>query len=280
MSLEGVIWAFRQHETSPTQRLVLLAMADSAADDLFWGGWKLVNDKTGLSKASIYRAQSDLKGLGLIEDHKDGKRDCLRLRLNPESESQSETPESHSETAESQSETRSIQGTQVEPKQNTAGSADRVWAHYLSMPGKQQRDLPSQERRVINESLKVATEDELIRAISMCFRSDYHMKTGRYKDRPGQKYDKLTQIIRGRQGKDTTRERIDFWLERETTAVAGSGVTSADPAVIARRKQDVQRGHRLKGDAIAVRKATEAEAWLREHGITVTRGDDGYPTFS
>lgn len=173
-----------------------------------------------------------------------------------------------------------------EERQQDAGAgasgpsdAEVVWNHYCSMPGKRKRPLPTQERKIINETLKVATVDELLRAIDMCFRSDYHMKTGRYKDRPGQKYDKLTQIIRGRQGKETTRERIDFWLERETAVVAGSGVTSVDPALIARRKQDVQRGHRLKGDALAVRKAQEAEAWLAELGIKVVRKEDGFPTF-
>ena len=149
------------------------------------------------------------------------------------------------------------------------------------MPGKRVRPLPNQERKVILAALKVASPDELIISINECWKSDFHMKRREYQDRDGQRYDKLTQIIKGRQGKETTRERIDFWLERaETSGVAGSGVPSADPAVIARRKQDVQRGHRLSGDPKAVEKAEEAEAWLKKYGIeTIREREDGYPTF-
>lgn len=285
MSLNAITWAFRQHETSPTQRLVLLAMANYANED---NGARpsraLIEEMTGLSRATVFRAVSDLKKAGVIRDAVVDGREGWELAITPFGESQSETRESQSETAQSQSETRSILGTQEEPKRtgSPVGSKDveRVWNHYCSMPGKRVRPLPEQERKVILAALKVATADELVICINECWKSDFHMKRREHQDRPGQRYDKLTQIIKGRQGKETTRERIDFWLERaETTGVAGSGVPSADPAVIARRKQDVQRGHRLAGDPQAVRKAQEAEAWLRKCGIVTIRGEDGYPSF-
>lgn len=282
MSLRAITWAFAQHETSPTQRLVLLALADHAnADDLTWPSIERLTDMTGLSRATVFRALRDLKRDEFIVDAEDRGRDCLRLRLAPDSESQSESAESQSETGESQSETGSTLGTPKEPPRTTPTDVERVWTHYTSKPGKQTRPLPAEERKLIVAALKVATADELCRAIDQCWLSDFHMKRGQYANRDGGKHNSLSKIIKGRQGKETTRERIDWWLAREeTTGVAGSGVPSVDPALIARRKQDVQRGHRLKGDPVAVRKAEEAEAWLKRLGIeTVREAADGYPTF-
>lgn len=286
MSLRAITWAFDQHDTTPTQRLVLLALADHAdGDNETWPSIDLLMAKTGLSKATIYRALSDLTKEGVIREAEAVKGyKTWELLM-----SQSETAESQSETDLSQGENGTTYRNPQEPSLNQgledlAVSIEKVWVHYLTAMGKPQRPLPSEERKLIRNALKETsfTADDLCTAVSACAASDYHMKRRQYKDRDGQKYDKLSQIIKGRRGQETTTERIQWWLDRaESAGVAASSVPSADPAVIARRKQEVQRGHRLKGDRIAMRKAEQAEAWLLEHGIETIRdaNDDGYPTF-
>lgn len=89
----------------------------------------------------------------------------------------------------------------------------------------------------------------------------------------------LSRIFQTRPGGSPLGEQMDFFIGiGKNAGIAGSTFPSADPAVIARRKQEVQRGHRLT-DRVSVRKAEKAEAWLSEHGIEVIRADDGFPTF-
>lgn len=89
----------------------------------------------------------------------------------------------------------------------------------------------------------------------------------------------LSRIFQSRPGGSPLGEHMDFFIQLGKNAgIAGTSFPSADPAVIARRKQEVQRGHRLT-DAVSVRKAEKAEAWLKEYGIEVIRADDGFPTF-
>lgn len=290
MSLRAITWAFDQHETTPTQRLVLLALADHAdGDNESWPSIELLMEKTGLSKATIYRALSDLIRERVIDEVKSVKGyRAWELLL-----SQAETGSSQSETDESQGENpstyRNPQGTLIEPSDLLAEAIETVWRHYTAKPEIRERPLPPGERKLIRDSLRERNADDpkaaavdLCLAIDGCFSSDYHMKRRQFSDRKGGVYNRLSQIIKGRRGQETTNERIDFFIDRaETSGIAESSVPSADPAVIARRKQEVQRGHRLKGDRVAMRKAEEAEAWLLRHGIEVVRDAhaDGYPAF-
>ncbi len=98
MSGEVVGWAFKQ-DLTPTQKLVLLAIADNAQDDgKAFPGKKLIIDKTGLGKSSVYRSLEDLEERDLlrVEDDDDGRR-CFFLSV-PQWEK-----ESRGGTAQSQS---------------------------------------------------------------------------------------------------------------------------------------------------------------------------------
>lgn len=162
------------------------------------------------------------------------------------------------------------------PRNGTDGAAKqvaRVWAHYLAEMKPRSGVPGDDDRRLIRAALKVASDDELCQAISACARSGFHMG-----ENPNhRKYNKLSQIIKGRRGRETTRERIDFFLD---LGEQSGGNLSGDSALIANRKRDVQRGHRFNEDAEAVETARQAEDWLRMQGIEVIRQGDGYPTFA
>lgn len=285
-AVPNLIWG-REDLSAPAKLLFIVIQFHAYQKGRAWPGQPTLARESGMSVSSVKRALRELEDTGLVSVvRRPNKQNIYEVHvealLGAEWIAHIELSNPDGETILSYEEEEGSSLREEEPPVSPPerGTVDVVWSHYCSMPGKRERPLPDQERKVILDALKVATADELITAINECWKSDWHMKRREFQDRSGQRYDKLTQIIKGRQGKETTRERIDFWLERaETTGVAGSGVPSADPAVIARKKQDVQRGHRLMGDPKAVEKAQEAEAWLRRYGIETIRGEDGYPTF-
>lgn len=148
---------------------------------------------------------------------------------------------------------------------------DAVLTHYAEVMKPRNTVFGAQERKVVREALKVATVGECKRAISACAESDYHMKRGEYARRNGAKYNKLSQILRGRQGKETTRERIDFFLERGESAGGSAGVPTADHAKIRAAMQQVRDGWQFPGDVLVVRQGEEAASWLATHGYTIIR---------
>lgn len=271
-----------------------------------WPGQPRLARETGLSESTVKRTLRELEESGLVEIIRRGNKSNVYI-LHPDRLSSeavigqsdlscevtltSEEEEGEEEEGKpplppqgGESQTSLLPGNpdgngKAKPAKAKSKEVEEIWSHYLEVMEKPARPLPAEERRVILDALKVGTAAELRMCVSECHASDYHMKRGHYEDRDGQRYNKLTQIIKGRRGKETTRERLDFWLERaESAGSAVVTVPSADPAVIARRKLDVQRGHRL-GDERAVQKAREAEAWLQEHGIETTKDESGWPTF-
>ncbi|HXR31467.1 MAG TPA: helix-turn-helix domain-containing protein [Solirubrobacterales bacterium] len=109
-------------------------------------------------------------------------------------------------------------------KSKATEEIESVWATYVKSmnPRGRGRELDPEARKLIREALKVADVEELQRAIETCARSDFHMKRGKYKNRQGGKYNALAQIIKARRGRnETTRSRIEWWLDRAEEFDAG-----------------------------------------------------------
>lgn len=160
-------------------------------------------------------------------------------------------------------------------------AVDRVWDHYAEVMQPRRKESGEEERKLIRSALKVASVEELCLAIDGCRSSDFHMgeaDPGRYNGRPT-KYNKLSQIIKGRRGRETTRERIDYFIDLAEKAVLGGNIPSGDPAKVNQKKLAVQRGWRFADDPRRVTEAEEAKAWLREHGIETVANSEGYPVF-
>lgn len=161
-----------------------------------------------------------------------------------------------------------------------AASIDNVWTAYVELMKPRFKELTDEDRLIIRNGLRVATERDLVICIRECEKSDYHMKRGEHVRRKGGKYNALGKILkpRPRLG-ETQRSRIEWWLERADDSSAVAGFPSADPAIVGQRQVEVQRGHRSR-DPETVKKAETAEEWLAKHGIeTVRRREDGYPIF-
>lgn len=110
MAGKVVGWAFeqaRELELSPTQRFILVAYADNAseAEGKCWPDKEEIIDKTGYSRATVFRAVKELEGHDLIVFTTDTKdRECAFLKV--PWQSHSEIGDSQGETGESQGETR------------------------------------------------------------------------------------------------------------------------------------------------------------------------------
>ena len=209
MSLAAITWAFDQHDTTPTQRLVLLCLADYAnQDNEAWPSAKTIAQRTGLSPASVYRTLSDLKRGGYVEEGEEDKRDVLTLRIGF---SQGEK-DSHSETPY-------IDRTVKNPQEPNGGEWGKVFDHFVATFTPRRRDPDPGQRKIIEAALKVASPAELTRCIDAAYASDWHQKRGADANRPGKKHNTLSAILKPKQASQygpgyTQRERIDFWMDR------------------------------------------------------------------
>jgi hypothetical protein len=138
-----------------------------------------------------------------------------------------------------------------------------VWACYVETMHPRRTDLLPAERKLIQEALKAASVEECCQAIVGCSLSAFHMGDN---DRR-RKYNRLSQIIKGRQGKETTRERIDYFIDifHNPTKV-DAPLTSEAQFKINTLKDRVRRGN---GNADGQK--AEAELWERYRIETVWR---------
>jgi hypothetical protein len=157
-------------------------------------------------------------------------------------------------------------GRTVDPK-GLSAAIDEVWASYVIAMRPRNTTAGPEERKIINEALKVATVAECKGAIEGNRSSAYHQGEN---DRR-RKYNSLSQILKAKQGRYTTRERIDFFLDLARTPPKGGFNPTGDRASIAQAKQDVLDGWQFPGDALVVSKGEEAAAWLAQQGWQIER---------
>jgi hypothetical protein len=133
------------------------------------------------------------------------------------------------------------------------------------------------DRREVRAALQVATVEQLKKAIWGNKASDYHQGSNERR----KKYNTLSHIIRGKQGKKTRREVIFYFIDiyEKAAATKGHVKSDVDPAIVTTRKEEVRRAHRLRHDQEAQERGRRAERWLAEQGIETVRKDDGYPVW-
>lgn len=235
MSGKLVGWAFGRPGLSPTQKLVLVALADNAQDDgKAWPGKETLIKKTGLGRSSVYRSLEELEDEQLLRSGVDERRiECYWLTV-PQGEDDShggndrpsvgrliENPQEPSD------EPTPLPPDSPSVKSKTTEEIESVWRTFVVVmnPRGRGKELDAESRKLIREALKVADPAELSRAIEACGRSDFHMKRGKYKNREGGKYNALAQIIKARRGRnETTRSRVEWWLDRADEFDSGKEV--------------------------------------------------------
>lgn len=142
----------------------------------------------------------------------------------------------------------------------TTAAIDAVLAHYVAvMKPRSTMKFGEDDRRLVREALKVATVDELRRAIDGCSLSPFHMGQN---DRR-KKYTRLSHILKGKQGIRTTREQIEMFLE-----IADGAVTQAATGIPAWVRENLLLERDGDADNDEVRRRIEkAAAWLSDHGF-------------
>jgi hypothetical protein len=226
VSIRAIGWAFDQVGLSPSNKLVLVALADNANDEgICWPGWEAVASKTGLSRASIYRCYRQLEEAGFLSEKtiKNNRLVKVLAVSQRDDSSQGETAKSHSETPLMEEPSVEPSGTKTPTPSSAAavGSSkteevDGVWATYVETmkPRGRGRQLAADDRDVIRLALKVGDADELKSAIAACEQSDFHMKRGSFADRQGGKHNSIPKIFKPRRGKpETWRSRLEWWLD-------------------------------------------------------------------
>lgn len=197
-----------------TQRYVLVAYADNAdRHGKCWPEKSEIVDKTGLSRATVYRAIATLQTLGYLKETVDEKgRECVFLTLShPETDrltvrqppSHCETESSHSETRPSHSETpyieepsRTVKNRKTPPHPPRGESAViedlfDFWKSQTSRNG--QTRLTPNRRKAIAARLAEGYDPELIRrAIAGAAASPWH----RGENDRRRRFDDLTLICR------------------------------------------------------------------------------------
>lgn len=237
MSVKVMTQVFEEADCSGNDRIVLLVLADHAADD---GSGAYPSQGTIARKARITdRTVRDclrrLTATGYIKAVKKRSTGVVEYRVLPPAESAAadlsdrqpaaDKPSISSESspegeltrdgspADSRTPADSRQQMTISVGQDPLG---RVWQHYLNRMGKKLREPQSDEREILRKALKAADhERDLLACIDACADSDYHMKRGRHRSRKGGKYNSLPQIFKPRPGKaETWVSRIEWWLER------------------------------------------------------------------
>lgn len=150
-----------------------------------------------------------------------------------------------------------------------------VWQTYCEVMKPRKTDLDPGARSVIREALKVATVDECCMAIRGCKASTFHMGQN---DR-NRKFNKLSNILKGKRGVRTTREQIDMFLDIAAKSGVEARFASADPAKLDRAKRAVLAAWEFPGDEKVVSRGEDAVRWLRAQGWGIDYGDDRRPSF-
>lgn len=139
--------------------------------------------------------------------------------------------------------------------EDTEERVTAVWGCYVETMAPRRTDLLPAERKIIKDALKAATANECCMAIIGCSRSAFHMGDNDRK----RKYNRLSQILKGRQGKETTRERIDYFIDIfHNPTNPEAAITSEAQFKIDTLKDRVRRGN---GDTDG--QTAEAELWER-----------------
>lgn len=158
-----------------------------------------------------------------------------------------------------------------------AMAVNLVWAHYVKVMEPRSDIAGEDARRIIRNALKVATVEECKRAIDGCAASEFHMG----KNERQKKYNKIGQILKGRPRRnETTRDRIDFFLDKADASALGiAEIPSVDAAIVMQKVSEVRHAHRVPDDQEVVERAEQAQEWLQTHGIQTVRDSDGFPRF-
>lgn len=160
---------------------------------------------------------------------------------------------------------------------NSGGAGDQkireVWDEYVAVHGPRDKALHPQEAQMIRSALRVATVSECKLAIRGNKESGFHQG----ENERGKKYNRLSHILKGKQGKRTLRENIDMFIE--VVESARHGVSAEEATKITRAKREVQVAADMPESVAAQERGQRARVFLMKHGWSVVDDENGRPQF-
>lgn len=214
----------RDSSLSAPARLVYGLLSSFAwQSDECWVGQEKLGELAGVKDRAIRNYLTELEEAGLLEITQQGlQKPNLYTLLGAGPERHTDAgPERHEdadeEDAGEKDSTDPLPPTSPSVKSKTTQEIENAWATYVVKmnPRGRGRELQPDDRKILRAVLKVADVDEVERAIVECEASDFHMKRGKHKNRPGGKYNSLGKIFKPRPTKgETWRSRIEWWLDR------------------------------------------------------------------
>lgn len=276
MSLRAMIWSFDQHDTTPTQRLLLLALADHAnADNETWPSVETLSEKTGFGKSTIYRERSALCDSGKMTRV---ARDRYRMHVvgvpsvgqdfpERESDSQSENGTTYRNPKEPQGTAPADAGERASDREQLLYNEYNHIVKELSRDEQPPLITPS-IRRVAAKALAEFDLPDLVRAL--------HGFVSWRTKKAGDK--RFSSVFASHPGGRPLHDHIAFWIENADASPL-LGLPSGERVKVQRAVSDVQRAFG-SNDPDSLETGAKALEFLEEHGITPTpREPDGYPTF-
>lgn len=192
------------------------------SDECFVGQKKL-GELAGVGDRQIRKYLTELEDAGLLEITQQGLHKPNLYTLfgaGPDracSSGQDRTSSSDEEDTKEEDPENPQPPTQQTVKSETTQKIESAWDKYVveMNPRGRGRELQPDDRKILRAVLKVADLEEVEKAIAECQASDFHMKRGKHKNRPGGKYNSLGKIFKPRPTKgETWRSRIEWWLDR------------------------------------------------------------------
>lgn len=216
--------------------------------DECWVGQSKLGELAGVGDRQIRNYLAELEDAGLLEVTRQGLNKPNLYTLfgaDPERNHSSGPDRKHSSDEEDAEEEDSENPCSPQPpvvKSEQARRIDTAWGTYVVeiKPRGRGRELQPDDRKILRDVLKVADVDEVETAIRECAASDFHMKRGKHKKRPGGPYKSLGKIFKPRPTKgETWRSRVEWWLDRAEER-EGSGEVTFDVNAEAKRIREEQ----------------------------------------
>lgn len=213
--------------------------------------WKVLashtwSDDRGLVRR-VVEAAGRLKGGEFMEVIRLDDRGCL-VRFHGWAKWQARAAATDRKRRQRERERQAVSGAGVTPRHAAKPKADRVStvdidrveAHYLAVMPVRRKKLDETDRRIIANALKVKPVEDLLKAVTACSRSDFHMKRGQYEFRKGGRYCQVGHIFKPRTTKGESQSgRIEWWLDlwEEQERQGGSTTSPNEDAILALREQ-------------------------------------------
>lgn len=289
-------WVLKHSDVKGAARMVLIVLADHASSDgtNAWPSVDTVQHEARLgARSTVQRALRDLEELGSIRKAGTAGRGQTNWTvLMDEGPHHAAPPGAASDQGGAASDAQGgphhaaqtvLVNRPEEPPiaaaRDCGDDVEEIWSHYVAVMKPRHTDLDAGGRALIRDALKVASAVECKGAINGCFASDVHMGRRGIGDSAPKKYNRLSQILKGKRGIRTLREQIDLFLDVAEKKGVGDGEASVDQARLAQAKRNVLTAWEMPRSEQAQRNGEMSAAWLAQHGYIVERAEGGRPTF-